>query len=115
LGVGERHLRRLFEEHVGASPISVALSRRFLFAKKLLAETALPVSDIAYAAGFSSIRRFNDAMLSAYGRSPRELRGKATQTPGPNITVTLPFRPPYNWPALVGFLGPRAIPGVEEV
>lgn len=115
LGIGGRHLRRLFEDRLGASPISVALSRRFLFAKKLLAETALPIADIAYAAGFSSIRRFNDAMLSAYGRPPRDLRGKKEQPAGPNIEVTLPFRPPYNWPALARFLAPRAIPGVETV
>jgi len=114
LGIGGRHLRRLFDQHIGASPISVALSRRFLFAKKLLGETALPITDIAYASGFSSIRRFNDAMQSAYGRSPRELRANASQAQGPAISLTLPFRPPYNWSALVGFLGPRAIPGVEE-
>lgn len=114
LGMGGRHLRRLFDEHLGASPISVAVSRRFLFAKKLLAETALPIADIAFAAGFSSIRRFNDAMQSAYGRTPRDLRGKAQQPSG-SIALTLPFRPPYHWPALIAFLGPRAIPGVEDI
>ena len=114
LGMGGRHLRRLFDEHLGASPISVAVSRRFLFAKKLLAETALPIADIAFAAGFSSIRRFNDAMQSAYGRTPRDLRGK-TQQPSGSIALTLPFRPPYNWPALIAFLRPRAIPRIEQI
>jgi AraC family transcriptional regulator of adaptative response / DNA-3-methyladenine glycosylase II len=115
LGIGGRHLRRLFDEQLGASPVSIAASRRFLFAKKLLAETVLPISEVAFAAGFSSVRRFNDAMQSAYGRAPRELRGKATSVSGGSIELTLPFRPPYNWKALAAFLAPRAIPGVEEV
>ncbi len=115
LGIGDRHLRRLFDEHLGASPIAVANTRRFLFAKKLLTDTALPVADIAYAAGFSSVRRFNDVMRAAYKRTPRELRGKSGQARGSAITLTLPYRPPYNWAAVMRFLGPRAIPGVEEV
>lgn len=114
LGVGERHLRRLFDEHLGASPVAIASTRRFLFAKKLLTETSLPITDIAFAAGFSSVRRFNDVMKSAYARTPRELRGKAAAS-SRAIVLTLPFRPPYNWPALVRFLAPRAIPGVEQI
>lgn len=115
LGVGPRHLRRLFERHLGASPLAIAATRRCLFARKLLAETRLPVTDIAFAAGFSSVRRFNAAMRAACGRAPRQLRAGKTEPPAGAISVTLPFRPPYNWPALVAFLGPRAIPGVEEV
>jgi len=115
LGIGDRHLRRLFDEHLGASPAAVANTRRFLFAKKLLTETALPVGDIAYAAGFSSVRRFNDVMRAAYKRTPRELRGKAGQARGSTITLTLPYRPPYNWPAVMRFLAPRGIPGVEDI
>lgn len=114
VGIGDRHLRRLFDEHVGASPLAVASTQRILFAKKLLAQTALPVTGIAFAAGFSSVRRFNHVMRETYNRSPRELRGK-TIAPGTAITLTLPFRPPYNWNALTRFLGPRAIPGVEQV
>src|SRR5579884_1260855 len=114
VGVGERHLRRLFDEHVGASPISVASTQRLLFAKKLLTETRLPITQIAFASGFSSVRRFNDVMRKTYQRSPRELRGRAS-APGTGITLTLPFRPPYNWSALTRFLAPRAIPGVEQV
>jgi len=115
LGIGGRHLRRLFDEQLGASPVAIAVSRRFLFAKKLLAETALPISDIAFAAGFSSVRRFNDAMRLAYGRAPRDLRARASPVSGGRIELTLPFRPPYNWKALAAFLAPRAIPGVEEI
>jgi AraC family transcriptional regulator of adaptative response / DNA-3-methyladenine glycosylase II len=115
LGIGERHLRRLFDEQLGASPVVVAGTRRFLLAKKLLTETALPVTDICYAAGFSSVRRFNDVMRAAYGRTPRELRGKFAVARGRAIRLTLPFRPPYNWAALMRFLALRAIPGVELV
>jgi AraC family transcriptional regulator of adaptative response / DNA-3-methyladenine glycosylase II len=115
LGIGERHLRRLFNEQLGASPMAVASTRRFLLAKRLLTETALPVADISSAAGFSSVRRFNDVMRAAYGRPPRELRRKPGNTSGSVISLVLPFRPPYNWAALVRFLAARAIPGVEQV
>ena len=73
LGVGDRHLRRLFLEHLGATPMNVILNRRILFSKKLLTETTLPVTDIAFAAGFGSVRRFNDALSRVYGRPPSEL------------------------------------------
>ncbi len=115
LGIGDRHLRRLFDERLGASPVAVASTRRFLFAKMLLTETSLPVADIAYAAGFGSVRRFNDVMQAAYKRTPRELRGKRVAPASSSITLTLPYRAPYNWPALVRFLTPRAMPGVEQI
>lgn len=114
LGIGERHLRRLFEEHVGASPVSVAGTRRLLFAKELLTDTPLPITTIAFAAGFSSVRRFNHVIRETYRRSARELRRRkppATKA----LVLSLPYRPPYNWSALVRFLAPRAIPGVERV
>ena len=114
VGVGGRQLRRLFNEHIGASPLTVASAQRILFAKKLLLETALPITDIAFAAGYSSVRRFNHTMRDTYQRSPRELRGRKPPE-STAILLTLPFRPPYNWNALIRFLGPRAIPGVEQV
>ncbi|BDC51410.1 AraC family transcriptional regulator [Bryobacterales bacterium F-183] len=116
LGVGDRHLRRLFLDHLGATPVAVALNRRILFAKKLLTETTLPVSDIAFAAGFGSIRRFNDAMQQVYARSPRDLRKRTLveSAEGP-ITLRLGYRPPYRWDQILNFLGHRAIPGLEEV
>jgi AraC family transcriptional regulator of adaptative response / DNA-3-methyladenine glycosylase II len=114
VGVGERHLRRLFTEHLGASPVAVAGTQRVLFAKKLLLETALPITEIAFAAGFASVRRFNHVMRDTYQRSPRELRGRST-TASTALTLTLPFRPPYYWTALSRFLALRAIPGVEVV
>jgi AraC family transcriptional regulator, regulatory protein of adaptative response / DNA-3-methyladenine glycosylase II len=119
LGVGGRHLRRLFVQHLGASPIAVAQARRIHFARKLLGETSLPIAEIAFAAGFSSVRRFNDAMRRAFGRPPGELRrarkARAVQhEPGP-VVLRLPYRPPLDWSGLVRFLGGRAIPGVESV
>lgn len=116
LGVGDRHLRRLFLDHLGATPVAVALNRRILFAKKLLTETTLPISDIAFAAGFGSIRRFNDAMQQVYARSPRDLRKRTLveSATGP-ITLRLGYRPPYRWDSILNFLAHRAIPGLEHV
>lgn len=121
LGVGGRHLRRLFLEQLGAPPVAVAQTRRLLFAKKLLDETELSVSEIAFAAGFASIRRFNDAVRKTWDRSPRELRraggrrAPATSDPGAPLVLRLPYRRPFDWPALLDFFGPRAIQGVERV
>ena len=78
VGVSSRHLRRLFDEHVGASPIDVAQAHRLLFAKKLLTETHLPAADVAFAAGFGSVLRFNPALRTARGQTPRALRRAAT-------------------------------------
>ena len=74
LGIGERHLARLFARHLGASPIQVAATARVQRAKKLLDETAMPIGEIAYAAGFGSVRRFNDVFLALYGRPPKAFR-----------------------------------------
>jgi len=117
LGVGERQLRRLFQQHLGASPRAVAQTRRVLFAKQLITETKLPLTKIAFAAGFGSVRRFNDTFRRLYDRPPRLLRrsGNGVDAKAGEITLTLPFRPPYDWGAIVSFLGPRAIPGVERV
>ncbi len=121
LGIGSRHLRRLFIQHLGATPIAVAQAQRLLSAKKLIDETTLPFTSIAVAAGYGSIRRFNAAFRATYGRSPRELRrGKKSGTKqrasssGP-CTLTLRFRPPYDYDALLEFVAKRAIAGVEFV
>jgi AraC family transcriptional regulator, regulatory protein of adaptative response / DNA-3-methyladenine glycosylase II len=116
LGIGERQLRRLFQKHLGASPKAVAQTRRILFAKQLITDTQLPMTEIALAAGFGSVRRFNDTFRKLYQRPPRRLRrgGAAAETTGSAISLTLPFKPPYDWPAIIGFLRVRAIPGVER-
>src|ERR1700733_13086530 len=116
LGIGSRHLRRLFIQHLGATPIAVAQAQRLLAAKKLIDETALPFTAIAVAAGYRSIRRFNAAFRATYGRSPRELRrGSKHQPSGGPITLTLRFRPPYDYDGLLEFVAQRAIAGVEYV
>ncbi len=115
LGIGERHLRRLFAEHVGVSPGAVARTRRLHFARKLIDETALPMAEVALCSGFASVRRFNEAMLDNFRRSPTELRRRAKSVaPGP-MRLKLPYRAPYDWEALLSFLRARAIPGVERV
>jgi AraC family transcriptional regulator of adaptative response / DNA-3-methyladenine glycosylase II len=116
LGIGDRQLRRLFDRYVGAPPIAVAQAHRILFAKKLLGETSLSMTEVASAAGFGSVRRFNDALRKTYGRAPGELRKKSRSDDGPasGIRLKLPYSPPYDWAAMVEFLGARAIPGVER-
>ena len=114
IGVGERHLRRLFVEQLGASPLEIAATRRVLFAKKLLSETALPVTEIALASGFASVRRFNAAFQSAYRMPPRVVRRKAGIV-ADGLTLRLPYRPPYDFAAQLAFYARRAIPGVEQV
>ncbi|MCZ6463417.1 MAG: helix-turn-helix domain-containing protein [Proteobacteria bacterium] len=117
MGMGERHLRRLFDTHLGASPVAVAQTRRIHFAKKLLDETDLPMSEVAFGAGFSSIRRFNAAIRSTYGRSPTEMRKRRRPGlragAGANLELRLAYRSPFDWNALVDYLAARAIPGVE--
>ena len=120
LGIGVRHLSRLFAQHVGASPATVAQTRRLHFAKRLLDDTDLRITDIAHASGFGSIRRFNDAFLATYARSPSELRkgqriGSAARESSAAITLRLAYRPPYDWEHIHGFLAAGAIRGVETV
>ena len=116
LGVGSRHLRRLFAQHVGASPTAVVQAHRILLAKRLISDSTLPMTDVALAAGFGSVRRFNSVIRQTYSRAPRELRqaGMANGLDDSGaIRLRLPYTPPYDWPAILAFLGQRAIPGVE--
>ncbi len=118
LGIGSRHLRRLFLEHLGATPVAVAQTRRIHFAKKLIDETALPFTEVALAAGFGSVRRFNATFQKLYKRTPSDLRrlaGKSAVNDPGDYRFRLRFRPPYDWERVLGFLRPRAIPGVEVV
>jgi len=119
LGIGDRHLRRLFEQHLGASPIAVAQARRVHFARQLLDETHIGMADVALASGFGSLRRFNDTFQRLYSQPPSALRrrpGRAVRVNVPSaITLKLSYAPPYDWPAMIGFLAARAIPGVEAV
>src|SRR5271154_81338 len=118
LGVGERQLRRLFLQHLGASPVSVAQTRRVLFAKQLIHETRMPMNEVALAAGFGSVRRFNEIFLKLFQRPPRALRRNKLanfSSPESGVTLRLRYRPPYDWTSMLTFLRARAIPGVEIV
>jgi AraC family transcriptional regulator, regulatory protein of adaptative response / DNA-3-methyladenine glycosylase II len=118
LGIGGRHLSRLFAQHVGASPAALGHTRRLHFAKRLLDDTHLSITDIALASGFGSVRRFNDAFLACYQRSPSQLR-KCRPANGESndagVVLRLAYRPPYDWLHLHEFLAKRAISGVEVV
>jgi len=118
LGVTGRHLRRLFEQHLGASPLDLAKTRRLHFAKKLIDETALPMREVAAASGFGSIRRFNSVIRRTYSRTPTALRrlvaAPVAESCG-RYEFKLAYRPPLDWDALLGFLRARATPGVEAV
>src|SRR3954469_15813238 len=110
LGVGDRHLRRLFASHVGTSPLQVAQTRRAHFAPQLIDQTELPLAEVAFAAGFGSVRRFNAAMQRAFGRTPTELRARSRgRGDEAALTLALPYRAPYAWAPLVEFLAQRAI------
>lgn len=119
LGVSARHLRRLFDEHLGASPVAIAQARRVHFAKTMLDSTEIPITDIAYSSGFSSIRRFNAAFAKTFDRSPREVRERGAKTGGKtgprSLELRLSYRKPYDFDALLAFLAVRAIPGVEHI
>ena len=119
LGVGSRHLRRLFLRRLGATPVAVAQTRRVHFAKKLIDETDLPMAQVAMAAGFGSIRRFNATFQKLYARAPGDLRRNSGREcngrQAGHYTFRLGYRPPYDWDSLMDFLAPRAIPGVETV
>lgn len=119
LGIGARHLRRLFVDHLGAAPLSVALSRRLHLARRLLDETELPIAGIARAAGFRNSRRFNAVFRDRFARTPSETRRarrpKGARTGHGGIELRLSYRPPLDWPALLAYLEARAVPGVEEV
>lgn len=115
LGMGERQLRRLFLAHVGAGPQAVAANRRLLTAKQLIGETRLPLAQVAHAAGYRSLRRFNDAIVKAYGVAPGDIRRASEAAIGAEIRMRLGYRPPFDWERLIAYLAGRAMPGVESV
>jgi AraC family transcriptional regulator, regulatory protein of adaptative response / DNA-3-methyladenine glycosylase II len=115
VGLGERQLRRLFNDRLGASPIGVHGTRRLLFAKQLLTETRLPVTQVAMAAGFGSLTRFNTTFREAYRMAPRDLRKRIEPAAEERIALRLGYRPPYDFTAMLQFLRGRALPGVEFV
>lgn len=115
LGISERQFRRQFLQRLGVSPLAVHTTQRLLLAKQLLSETGLPVTEVALASGFRSLRRFNQAFLEGCGMPPGRLRGAARNSRESALRLRLSYRPPYDYPALLAFLARRAVPGIEGV
>lgn len=119
VGSGSRHLRRLFQRHLGASPLEIARSHRVQVARNLIAETDLSPREIASCTGFASIWQFNRSVKTSFGQSPTELRRlHRTSEPGDRqsgVVVYLPYCTPFDWSSLIRFLSARATPGVEAV
>ncbi len=119
VGIGSRQLRRLFIQHLGVPPIKIASTHRVHFARNLIEQTDMPMAEIALNAGFRSLRQFNHAVLTIAGQSPTDLRrlrdNSAVSSRRGEFVMRLLYRPPFNWPALVAFLKPRATPGVELI
>jgi AraC family transcriptional regulator of adaptative response / DNA-3-methyladenine glycosylase II len=119
LGVSARHLRRLFDTHVGATPSEVARSRRAHFARRMLDDTDLSFTRISTAAGFNSVRQFNRVMKDVFRFTPQELRARRRVpdrlVADGGLELRMPYRPPLAWSSLLAFLAPRAVPGVEAV
>jgi len=107
LGVGERQLRRLFRQHLGAAPVSVAQTRRVLLAKALIHETDLTMAEVALGSGFGSVRRFNETFQSLYGRPPSALKRRKERPGEGGVRLTLSYRPPYDWDAMLAALRAR--------
>ncbi len=112
LGISDRYLRQLFQKNLGLSPKAYALYQQCLFAKQLLHQTQLPITQVALASGFSSVRRFNDYFKQQLSLTPSQIR-KSKQSPSKAIYLQLSYRPPYNWQKLYDFLQSRAIAGLE--
>ncbi|MBB5744874.1 bifunctional transcriptional activator/DNA repair enzyme AdaA [Brevundimonas variabilis] len=115
LGVGERQLRRLFRQHLGAAPVSVAQTRRVLLAKTLIHQTDLSMAEVALASGFGSVRRFNETFQGLYGRPPSALRRRAERVSERGVRLTLPYRPPLDLGRLMAALAARGDAVAESV
>ncbi len=118
--LSSRQIRRIVQKELGVPPIQLLLTRRLLLAKQLLTETPLTITDVAFASGFSSLRRFNDAFSRRYGMPPTRLRRRATEdgaaiAQSQTSTLQLSYRPPYDWKGILAFLAARALTGIEHV
>jgi len=114
LGVTDRYLRKLFEQYLGTSPKQFDVYKRLMFAKQLLHDSQLPVSEVAHAAGFNSVRRFNDAFQKKLSLTPTQVR-KQNTSPNQTISLNLAFRPPFDWDTFLQFYRARQIQGLENV
>jgi AraC family transcriptional regulator, regulatory protein of adaptative response / DNA-3-methyladenine glycosylase II len=119
-GWSSRQIRRILQKELGVSPIELVQTRRLLLAKQLLTETTLPITEVAFASGFASLRRFNDAFSGRYGMPPTRFRKAAEGTGAPpaspaSFSLQLGYRPPYDWAGVLRFLRVRSLKGVERV
>ncbi len=114
LGASARHVRRALEREMGLSPVQIAQSARLAIAKQLLQDGTTSIADVAYASGFSSVRRFNAAFRERFARSPSSIRRRDIG-PDRGVRIALGYRAPMAWRAMLEFLEPRATPGVEHV
>lgn len=115
LGVSARHLRRAVSAELGVSIVELAQTRRLALAKQLLHDTDLPITEVSFLAGFASLRRFNAAFLERFGRSPTSMRRANTETRSEHTSLRLDYVAPYDWDGIAGFLGARALAGVEAL
>ncbi len=116
LSISQRHLRRVMKNAFGLSPIELVQTQRLLMAKRLLTDTSLPIIDIAFASGFSSLRRFNFLFRDRYQLTPVRLRKKRGLTSqSPRLTCLLAYRPPFDWEGCLQFLARRLFSGVETI
>ena len=122
--LSSRQIRRIVQKELGVPPIQLLVTRRLLLAKQLLTETAWPITEVAFASGFSSLRRFNDAFNGRYGMPPTRLRKNAAGGTAEDAaaivdsqtsTLQLSYRPPYDWKGILAFLAARALKGIEHV
>lgn len=114
LGISDRHLRRVLHQEFGVSPVQLAQTQRLLLAKRLLTDSQLSIAEIAFASGFSSVRRLNDLFQKRYRLNPSTLR-KATRVPQDILRCELVYRPPLDWSSLLNFLRQRTVMGVEHI
>lgn len=115
LGVTDRHLRRAVVEQYGVAPVELLQTQRLLTAKRLLMDTALPIGEVAFASGFSSLRRFNTLFRDRYRLTPTEIRRAKKSIKQESLVLEIGYRAPYDWESIVTFLGARAVPEVEAV
>jgi AraC family transcriptional regulator of adaptative response / DNA-3-methyladenine glycosylase II len=118
VGLSSRQLRRVLLQHFGVTPVELAQTQRLLFAKKLLQETNLSMAELAFSAGFGSVRRFNALFVARYGLAPTAIRRAAAKTDSSGmdgLTLRLAYRPPFAWTEILRYLAARALPGVEAI
>lgn len=115
LGVGARYLNKLFQRELGVAPGQVAHNQRLLLARQLIVDSELPLTQVAFAAGFGSVRRFNSAIRDAYGDAPGALRRRRQPSASTGIELSLRYRPPYDWDGVLEFFQRHAVPGIDRV